>query len=462
MTAPNSFGTVMIHPDGNVMGALRWPGTLPAGYLPLIPAALAAVRAHGYFASAYPEGDGITFNLPGDARYDPAASLEVFRSAFTFLDLKELDQKEGLAKALVRLSGERTVTCIYLAPIEGLRLATTFQLGATRFHAPVDGVEVRLADHDWRQFCDVPGADVKPGWAPGRGAKGTTELLAYPLIERKVEVPLSMFHQANASFDGQTALLRLIMENADHALDPLRFDLCHYRRLQYLPAKPGWIGETALAYVIPEGLQLQELFLQGKPYVLRVSNNWLGLDVDDGQLRHAPLLADKVVDRTTGEEIASALKAAVRALNRAFYLVELEASFLHMVYAMDALCSPGKLTGERHRLWITAFASTKDPQNFAQLLGRFDQLYSIRNQIVHNGESFTSLGLAGEEQCQSLLQILGACIETFLREVFNDRQAAAQFAFDALTAPAISAVVAAKDVKLPLTDDKPFKKHMQP
>src|SRR3546814_18316426 len=65
------------------------------------------------------------------------------------------------------------------------------------------------------------------------------------------DLPLSIFYKAGASFDSQSPLLRLIMENADHALDPVRFDLCHYRRLQYLPAKPGWIGDTALVYMIP-------------------------------------------------------------------------------------------------------------------------------------------------------------------------------------------------------------------
>lgn len=120
------------------------------------------------------------------------------------------------------------------------------------------------------------------------------------------------------------------------------------------------------------------------------------------------------------------------------------------------------MTGERHRLWITAFASGADPQRFATLFGRFDQHYSVRNRIFHAGESFASLGLVGEEQCQFMLEMLGACIEVFLREGFADRQVAAQFAFDALVSPAIAPVIAATAVKLPFTADKAFIKHMQP
>src|SRR3546814_10565660 len=126
------------------------------------------------------------------------------------------------------------------------------------------------------------------------------------------DLPLSIFYKAGASFDSQSPLLRLIMENADHALDPVRFDLCHYRRLQYLPAKPGWIGDTALVYMIPEDRALKARFLQGKPYVLRVSNNWLGLEVDGSGLSSAEPLADLIVDNSARDEITLALKAALR------------------------------------------------------------------------------------------------------------------------------------------------------
>lgn len=454
-------GAILSHPHGDFMGNLLWPGELPPEHLAALPAALLAIRAKGYWASPFPEGDGVTFKPVEPATLDAETIFAEFRDAFPFLDLYVLHPGEGQASALARLAGDRTIACTYLAPVEGLRLETSFKLGQTHFHAPVDGEDNRLADHAWRQLCEVPGADVDPNWVPDAHAKGTTEMLAHPLIERTIEVPLSLFYQAGASFDSQSPLLRLAMDDADHALDPVRFDLCHYRRLHYLPAKPGWIGETALVYVMPKGRAFKERFLQGKPYVLRVSNTWLGLEVDPDGLSSAEPLADMIVDNTTGDDITLALKGALRAWNRAFYLVELEASFLHLVYALDALCGPGKLTGERHRLWITAFASGGDPQRFATLLGHFDQHYRVRNKIVHEGKSFASLGLVGEEQCQFMLETLGTCIEVFLREGFADRQAAAQFAFDALDSPAIAPAIATTEVKLPLSTDKAFIKHMQ-
>lgn len=465
MTTIPSTRAVLIHPSGDYMGNLLWPGMLPAEQCEALSTAIASISAQGYWASPFPEGDGVTFQRNGETRYDPDAVLADFRAAFAFLDLDVLDPGEGQARALARLAGDRRISCTCLVPVEGLRLEAPLVLGETRFHAPVDGAGIRLADHAWRELCDVPGADVDPNWAPGARASGTTELLGRPLIERKIEVPLSAFYEADASFDSQSPLLRLVMEEADHALDPVRFDLCHYRRLHYLPAKAGWIGETALAYVIPEGRAPKARYLQGKPYVLRVSNTWLGLEIDAGGLSWAEPLADMIVDNRAGDEITLALKAALRAFNRAFYLVELEASFLHLVYAIDALCEPGRLTGDRHRLWISAFGSSGDAARFATLLADFDRHYGVRNRIVHEGATFAGLGLVGEEQCQFMLGVLGACILTFVREGFATRRAAAAFAYNALTSPAITphvTAMASTQFKLPLTADKDFTKHMQP
>ncbi|MEQ9245475.1 MAG: hypothetical protein RLO21_05745, partial [Nitratireductor sp.] len=413
----------------------------------------------------YPEGDGVTFNRSDDEAYDPGTSLADFRACFPFLDLSALDKNEGLSAALARLAHGRTIQCRYLVPVEGLRLDEPLHLGKTRFHAQVNGDDVRLTDHAWCELCDVPGADVDPNWAPCDTASGTTELLAHPLIERTIIVPLDALYEATGSFHGESRLLRLLIEDADHALDPVRFTLCHFRRLQYLPAKPGWLGDTALAYVIPESRAVEARLIQGKPYVLRVSSTWLGLELDRGAITGlAEVLAD-VVDSDAGDAITLALKGALRAWNRSFYLVELEASFLQLVYAIDALCEPDKLRGDAHRIWIMAFASGGNAQRFDTLLTAFDTHYCVRNRIVHEGESFASLGVVGEEQCQFILDLLTSCIGTFLDRGFTSRREAAEFAYDMLTSAAVTprlAAIRSKHFKLPLADDKGFTQHMQP
>jgi hypothetical protein len=99
------------------------------------------------------------------------------------------------------------------------------------------------------------------------------------------------------------------------------------------------------------------------------------------------------------------------------------------------------------------------------VLGEFDRHYGVRNRIVHEGQTFAGLGLVGEEQCQFMLDVLGSCIETFLRESFANRREVMDFAFNMLTSGAAAPTVAAmgsSHFTWPLTTDKGFKQHMQP
>ncbi|MBM7405077.1 MULTISPECIES: hypothetical protein [Sphingomonas] len=146
MTTTLHTGAVLSHPSGDYMGNLLWPGVLPADQREALPAAIAAISAQGYWASPFPEGDGVAFQRYDETPYDPDAALADFQAAFGFLKLDVLDPDEGQGRALARLAGDRSISCICLVPVEGLRLEAPFDLGETRFHAPVDGTEI-VADH---------------------------------------------------------------------------------------------------------------------------------------------------------------------------------------------------------------------------------------------------------------------------------------------------------------------------
>ena len=62
---------------------------------------------------------------------------------------------------------------------------------------------------------------------------------------------------------------------------------------------------------MPKGRAFKERFLQGKPYVLRVSNTWLGLEVYPGGLSSAELLAAMIVDSTAEDIVYSSLFTGV-------------------------------------------------------------------------------------------------------------------------------------------------------
>jgi len=453
------------YPSDNYSGNLLWPGTLPPYAKAALPDALVAIRARGYFASTLQEGDGITFNRNDGVGYDSAVALADFAASFPFLEIVTPGPNQTLSDLLATLAEGRTLRCRYLAPVEGLHLDASIEYGETRLHPPVDGAEVRLADHPWHELCDVAGAEVDPDWSPSRDASGTTGLLAHALMERSVEVPLPLLFEGSASVSGAERLLRFLLDDADHGLDPLRFNLCHYLKLAYLPSKPGWIQDNALVYVMPEGDGFPDKFYFGKPYVLRVSNNWLGLEVDAGAGSGIATELASFVDDVRADEIALAIKSALRALNKAFYLIDFEAAFLHLVYAIDALCDPGKLKGERQRIWINAFASNGRDDRFAAVLPPYDHHYGLRNDLVHSGKTFASLGLKGEEACQFMLDILGSCIICFIRQEFTSRADADSFALRLLGTAPYEAVIRARgkaEPSLPIATDKKFKKLRQP
>jgi hypothetical protein len=101
--------------------------------------------------------------------------------------------------------------------------------------------------------------------------------------------------------------LNFINSDADRALDMLRWALCSYTKLEYLPNKAGWIGDFAHAYIEPLfGPKTGEL-VSAKPDVLRVVNNWLGLEasaLDIGDV--APIAG--VIDATWQSDMAPAVR----------------------------------------------------------------------------------------------------------------------------------------------------------
>lgn len=318
------------------------------------------LRVRGYWASFFPEGDGIAFKRE-NAEYDRARALVDFSESFAPIQVVENDGPNGQVK-LADLLNDNTqgfVRVRYLVPVSQLLLLKSFTVGGTSFHAPVDGQEVDLDQHSWGMaLCDVPGADIQPGWTPQKTNSicRTNELLAYPLIERQIDVPSKIFHARQSDVRGQEKFLNFIISDADRALDMLRWTLCSYIKLEYLPNKAGWIGDFAYAYIEPLfGPKTGEL-VAARPDVLRVANNWLGLEAPALNLDEVAHIVG-IIDGTWQSAMTPAVKAALRIFGQAYYLTEPEASFLSMLYAADALADVQALKGYRQRIWVAATAS---------------------------------------------------------------------------------------------------------
>src|SRR5690606_10348018 len=98
---------VLKHQKGDVNANLIWGPPLSADYQLLAADACAALRKLGYFASPFPEGDGVTFSHP---EYSPISAMSDVSSHFPWLDITE-DLHEG------ELYGSQTVDCTVLVPV---------------------------------------------------------------------------------------------------------------------------------------------------------------------------------------------------------------------------------------------------------------------------------------------------------------------------------------------------------
>ncbi len=427
---------LILHPNGDYMGNLRWTGEIPEDLKKNIEISLEKLRSLGYWASLFPEGDGITFNVFDGGEYDPNQALCDFRECFSFMEIVVKQEGKTISEMLASIAGSREVVCRYLVPISGMSLLDNLTLGDTKLHRPVDGDEVTVATHAWgMDLSDEPGAEVNHRWVPSSRSTGTSLFLRFPLIERMVKVEEALLYEAAASVRGQEKLLCRILHDAELALAPIRFVYCNYRRLEYLSNKAGWIGEFAHAYLMPKVLAFPAKHITAKPTVLRVENNWLGLEVGNEVNSKDIIELISLVDLVYLGEVADNLRAGLRALNNAFYLVDLEAAFLSIIYATDAVVNVGNRKGEQHRDWVCAAASWGNAHLWGQIRVEFSRLYTIRNGFVHKGESFSSLNEDAKKSCDFMLRVLALSIKNILTSGitnFSALDAAIEFHVSAL------------------------------
>lgn len=457
---------LLLYPRINVAGNILWPHMPTPEEHDLLTEAGERLRARGYWASFFPEGDGISF-MREDAKHDHAQILMDISASFAPIQVVEKDGPNGRVELADLLNDDTqgSVRVRYLVPVDQLLLLESFSIGGTSFHAPIDGEDVSLERHTWGMaLCNVPGADVQPGWTPLKTdcLRGTTDLLAYPLIERQIDVPSKIFHARRSDIRGLEKFLNFIISDGDRALDMLRWALCSYRKLEYLPNKAGWIGDFAHAYIEPQfGSKSGEL-VSAKPDVLRVANNWLGLEAQALDIGAVAPIAN-VIDGTWESELVPAVKAALRTFGQAYYLTEPEASFLSMLYATDALAGVEDLKGYRQRIWVAAAASKGKVRLFDDILRSFIELYEVRNELVHKGKTFIELEREPRQVNQDMSRILGLCIENIYEENYSSAAEHAADIIKRLSHPEFERIAArhpmasAQGVKFPVLDDKKLK-----
>jgi hypothetical protein len=373
----------LLHPNGNMSGNLRWPSKNQFNEEE-VGKSLEEIRRLGYWASAFPEGDGVAFSKDD---YSLEQALDDFKKSFSWLEIEQCELSE-LHNRMKELLANQKTRCIVLVPIRGLRIEASFQIGDFKFWSPQD------MESPWVDYFGgyvLHDEEYSEQW--DGEIKNELDMLRYPLVELAIEVNESDLLGLNADLKSEIRLLRNASEQADRALDLLRITHCSYKRIEYLPDRAGQLADGfTVAYVIPKQREYKEKLLIHIVYPIRITNNWLGLEAEYISDPFVEWLA-RIIKGEANNEIEQSVRSSVISLSQAFYTIYDEARFLSLIFALDGLCSPDSgWKGWTHRSYIAAVASGGNVISYEQDLKKFEHLYTdIRNKLVHAGASFINI-----------------------------------------------------------------------
>ncbi|MDD2686540.1 MAG: hypothetical protein PHY62_10305 [Gallionella sp.] len=365
----------LLLPRDNYSGNLLWMKADLLGKETLLTQSLREIVALGYWASPFPEGDGVTFNDNGDGKSGQQV-LADFVVAFPWLDVAMGESGDSNLE-LADLEAEATITCTVIVPLERVFFEEPFELGPFRFVCQRDLDEKphdRLADWD------------------GDYLQFDTELKYQDLL------------RVNRAIVHNDVVISKCLALAEHALDVIRFCFSSFDRPEFTPNPAGQLDDgTYVVEIIPHGrTHLKPLNLKGISRPMSASNNWLGPEIDGNDFHAREFLVAMLGGQS--DELALSVKAALRACRQSFYSLGEESKFLNLVFALDGLVYPKKhWTGWLHHTYVAALVSHGNLARFKSVLVRYSELYAdVRNPLVHKGKDFYELAQEPAQCCQDL------------------------------------------------------------
>ena len=366
----------IIIPNGHYTGNLLWnkEEVLPRGHL--LDQSLIRIRSMHYWASAYPEGDGVTFT---DAMNRSAVEiLRDFSDCFSWLDIAVGKTKNSNFE-LAELEPSSEMLCTVIVPLSKLKIEESFAFGDYRFVCNKEfdpSPDERLGDFD----CEY--------------VEFQTHLLYQDLL------------RINSSLDHNDQVINKCLALAENAMDLIRYQFSSFVKPCFTPNPAGQLVDGFYSIeIIPEvRTHLKPISLSGISRPISVSNNWLGPEIQELISPGFYYLIEILEGRK--DEIALSVKSGLRACRQSFYALGDESKFLNLVFALDGLVAPGNWKGWKHRTYIAALLSGGDSSKFKSRLKRYDELYEIRNQLVHGGADFYEINCNPATACQDIFSYI--------------------------------------------------------
>lgn len=374
----------ILPPRDNYIGNLLWRKEDLIGHEDELTHSLIELRSLGYWASAFPEGDGVTFAPQRGQAFEQV--LVDFSRSFPWLVIQQGLSGDGnteLAELEEQANVGRDISCIVIVPLECVHLEVALDVGPFRF-----GCAREFQSPQEERLAECQG----------------------PYLQFETNLKYADLLRVGRSVTGDDVVINQCLSLAEHAMDVIRFGFSSFAKPQFTPNPAGQLsnGFFAIELIPLRGSHLKPVNLQGIARPMSASNNWLGPQLEDTAFSSRSYLEEVLAGRS--DEMALAVKAALRGCRQSFYSLGDEAKFLNLVFTLDGLAHP-KGTGWTQRTYIAALVSDGDLEEFARVLQRYDALYQIRNALVHKGRDFYEIGESPATSCQDLYDYVRAVVQ---------------------------------------------------
>ncbi|MFO3797166.1 MAG: hypothetical protein ACK8QZ_07770 [Anaerolineales bacterium] len=421
----------LLAPHNHYMGNILWREAELAGNESLLKHSLTKIGELGYWVSCFPERDGVAFKDEHGGR-SPQQMLFDFQSSFPWLTISLGTQSSSnleLAALESEAENTRTLACKVIVPVLKLHFESSFDLGPFRLVCARE-----LDPEPYERLGDWEGS----------------------YLEFDIVLPYPELLRLNRHVKDNDVVILQCLAMAEHAMDLIRFRFSSFERLEFTPDPAGQLENGFYAVeIIPLGrTHLKPVNLNGISRPMSASNNWLGPEIDDHQWEAREYLEE--ILRGRSDELALAVKGALRFIRQAFYSLGDESKFLTLVFALDGLAHPKKnWVWMTHHAFIAALTSRGDIDIFKADLERYEELYTqVRNVLVHNGQDFYQLPYEPARCCEDMfgyLKNLVILVGDFGITTVADLRAQA---VSWLNTPAFSSHLAAEVVRVNARDGK--------
>lgn len=420
---------MFLPPHGNYMGNLLWRKAELAGNENLLAQSIEMIRGRSYWASCFPEGDGVTFKDDTSDR-STEQILADFQASFPWLAISlGTIGSSDLELAVLESEAEIpwTLTCTVIVPVLKLHFESSHDLGQFRLVCA-------------RDFDSEPHERLGD-WAGS-------------YLEFDIELPYTDLLRLSRHVNDSDVVILQCLAMAEHALDLIRFGFSSFKHPEFTPDPAGQLESGMYAVeIIPSGnTHLNPVNLTGISRPMSASNNWLGPDVGDLTFEGRQYLEE--VLRGRSDELARVVKSTLRFIRQAFYSLGDESKFLTLVFALDGLAHPDKAwKWMKHHAYIAALTSGGDSDKFKVDLTRYEELYTqVRNALVHNGKDFYELPYDPAQCCEDMLNYL-KCVVVLIGDM--DLKAVTELkarAIQWLNEPAFASHIADEVLRLNIRD----------